>query len=341
MTAFCLPHLKLTRARCPLPSSRSGRSSNMSRRSKPSLVGLSRDALAEALGAIGVPERQQRMRVQQLWHWLYVRGAQDFDAMTNVVEGAARRARAAFHAGAAGDRRRADLGRRHAQVAAAASRRNRQPAARGRVRLHSRRPIAARCAFPARSAARSTCTFCHTGTQRLVRNLTPGEIVGQVVLARDRLERLAARGVADRRRREAPRLQRRHDGHGRAALQFRSRARRPQRRRRRRRVEHFQAAHHAVDLRRGAEDRARRRGDRRPCWRSRCTRSPTSCATSWCRSTANIRCANCSMPAATIPASPTRGASPSNMSCSRASTIRWSMRGRWCAWSRAFRPRST
>src|SRR5580658_468504 len=51
---------------------------------KPSLVGLTRDALAATLGGIGVPERQQRMRVQQIWHWLYVRGAQDFDAMTTA-----------------------------------------------------------------------------------------------------------------------------------------------------------------------------------------------------------------------------------------------------------------
>ena len=42
---------------------------------KPSLVGLSRAALADALGAIGVPEKQRKMRVQQLWHWIYVRGA--------------------------------------------------------------------------------------------------------------------------------------------------------------------------------------------------------------------------------------------------------------------------
>ena len=50
----------------------------------PSLVGLSRAELAEALGAAGVPERQRRMRAQQIWHWLYVRGAQDFDAMTTL-----------------------------------------------------------------------------------------------------------------------------------------------------------------------------------------------------------------------------------------------------------------
>src|ERR1700674_4764992 len=51
---------------------------------KPSLVGLSRSALAQALAAIGVPEREQKMRVQQIWHWLYVRGVQSFDAMTSV-----------------------------------------------------------------------------------------------------------------------------------------------------------------------------------------------------------------------------------------------------------------
>ena len=51
---------------------------------KPSLVGLSRVALAEALGGIGVPERQRRMRVQQIWHWLHVRGVQDFGAMTTL-----------------------------------------------------------------------------------------------------------------------------------------------------------------------------------------------------------------------------------------------------------------
>src|ERR1700689_2228603 len=51
---------------------------------QPSLVGLTREALAAALGAIGVPERQQRMRVQQIWHWLYVRGATDFETMTTL-----------------------------------------------------------------------------------------------------------------------------------------------------------------------------------------------------------------------------------------------------------------
>ena len=44
---------------------------------KPSLVGLTRAQLADALGAIGVPEAQRKMRVQQLWHWIYFRGFTD------------------------------------------------------------------------------------------------------------------------------------------------------------------------------------------------------------------------------------------------------------------------
>ncbi len=51
---------------------------------KPSLVGWSRAEIAERLGAIGVAPAQRKMRVQQLWHWIYVRGAQDFDEMTSI-----------------------------------------------------------------------------------------------------------------------------------------------------------------------------------------------------------------------------------------------------------------
>ena len=51
---------------------------------KPSLVGLSRAELADAFAAIGVPAAQRKMRVQQLWQWLYVRGARHFDEMTSV-----------------------------------------------------------------------------------------------------------------------------------------------------------------------------------------------------------------------------------------------------------------
>src|SRR6478752_1210809 len=51
---------------------------------KPSLIGLSRAEISDRLGEIGVAPAQRKMRVQQLWHWLYVRGAKDFDAMTSI-----------------------------------------------------------------------------------------------------------------------------------------------------------------------------------------------------------------------------------------------------------------
>ena len=51
---------------------------------KPSLVGMSRAELGEALARVGVPAGQVKMRTAQLWHWLYVRGATDFAAMTNI-----------------------------------------------------------------------------------------------------------------------------------------------------------------------------------------------------------------------------------------------------------------
>src|SRR5450631_571223 len=51
---------------------------------KPSLVGLTRTQLGALLGAIGVPEAQRKMRVQQLWHWIYFRGFTEFDAMTSL-----------------------------------------------------------------------------------------------------------------------------------------------------------------------------------------------------------------------------------------------------------------
>src|SRR5258708_21629442 len=51
---------------------------------KPSLIGLSRAEIAERLGAIGVAPAQRKMRVRQLWHWIYVRGAKNFDEMTSI-----------------------------------------------------------------------------------------------------------------------------------------------------------------------------------------------------------------------------------------------------------------
>src|SRR5262245_16627384 len=154
---------------------------------KPSLVGMSRAVLAEALGAIGVPEKQRRMRLQQLWNWIYVRGVTRFDQMTSVSKDL----RSALDA-------RFTLERPEVvaeQVSADGTRKwlLRLPGEHAGERPHEVEcvyiPEAGRATLCVSSqvGCTLTCSFCHTGTQRLVRNLTPGEIVGQVMVARDRL----------------------------------------------------------------------------------------------------------------------------------------------------------
>ena len=166
---------------------------------KPSLVGLSRSALADALGEAGVPERQRRMRVQQIWHWLYVRGVQDFDAMTTLSK-----------------ELRSQLAERFtvARPEIVAEQVSVDGTRKWLLRLPGEfadRPHEVECVYipetgrgtlciSSQVGCTLNCTFCHTGTQRLVRNLTPGEIAGQVVLARDRLndwQRAAAPAGAD------------------------------------------------------------------------------------------------------------------------------------------------
>src|SRR5262249_17430945 len=150
---------------------------------QPSLVGLDRAALAEALAAVGVAEGQRRMRVRQLWHWLYVRGARSFDEMTSVSKDL----RAALAA-------RYTLARPEVvaeQVSVDGTR-------KWLLRVLGEAPHEVGCVYipeadrgtlcvSSQVGCTLSCTFCHTGTQRLVRNLTGGEIVGQVMLARDRL----------------------------------------------------------------------------------------------------------------------------------------------------------
>jgi 23S rRNA (adenine2503-C2)-methyltransferase len=153
---------------------------------QPSLVGLTRAGLAEALGGAGVPERQQRMRVRQIWQWLYVRGAQSFDEMTTLPKEL--RATLAEHF---------TVGRPEVvteQISIDGTR-------KWLIRLPGEfdgLPHDVECVYipetdrgtlciSSQVGCTLNCSFCHTGTQRLVRNLTAGEIVAQVVLARDRL----------------------------------------------------------------------------------------------------------------------------------------------------------
>jgi 23S rRNA (adenine2503-C2)-methyltransferase len=158
---------------------------------KPSLVGLTRAQLAALLGSVGVPEGQRKMRVQQLWHWIYFRGLTSFEAMTSVSK-----------------ELRAELAQRFTldrpevvaeQVSVDGTRKwlLRLPGETQGTGL-AERPHEVECVYipdtdrgtlcvSSQVGCTLTCSFCHTGTQRLVRNLTAGEIVGQVMMARDRL----------------------------------------------------------------------------------------------------------------------------------------------------------
>jgi len=154
---------------------------------KPSLVGLTRAALAEALGTIGVAPSQQKMRVQQLWHWIYVRGAQRFEQMTSVSKEL--QARLDEHY---------TLARPEVVAEQVSVDGTRKWLLRLPIRGHEKRapeietvyiPETDRGTLCVSSQVGCTlnCRFCHTGTQKLVRNLTPFEIVGQVMIARDSL----------------------------------------------------------------------------------------------------------------------------------------------------------
>jgi 23S rRNA (adenine2503-C2)-methyltransferase len=154
---------------------------------KPSLVGLSRAQLGEALATVGVPPAQRNMRVQQIWHWLYVRGARDFDAMTSV----SKELRAALAA-------QFTLARPEVVAEQISTDGTRKWLLRLPGEHSLERPHEIECVYipetdrgtlclSSQVGCTLTCPFCHTGTQRLVRNLTPGEIVGQIMVARDRL----------------------------------------------------------------------------------------------------------------------------------------------------------
>ena len=155
---------------------------------KPSLIGLSRAALAEKLALVDVPERARKMRAQQIWHWLYVRGARQFDEMTSVSKDL----RAALE-------QRFTLDRPEVVAEQISLDGTRKWLLQLPGEIPGERPHQVECVYipetdrgtlcvSSQVGCTLNCSFCHTGTQRLVRNLTPGEIVGQIMIARDRLD---------------------------------------------------------------------------------------------------------------------------------------------------------
>ena len=145
------------------------------------LIGLDRTALGAALAQAGAPETQAAMRVEQLWQWIYHRGARDFAEMTNLAKDLRSRLAESFTLG------RPEVVER--RISADGTRKYLLRVAGGGEIETVYIPEADRGTLCVSSqiGCTLTCSFCHTGTQRLVRNLTAAEIVGQVLAARDDL----------------------------------------------------------------------------------------------------------------------------------------------------------
>ncbi|MEO0666230.1 MAG: 23S rRNA (adenine(2503)-C(2))-methyltransferase RlmN [Pseudomonadota bacterium] len=148
---------------------------------KINIVGLTRDELRAALIEMGTPEKQAKMRTGQIWQWVYQWGRRDFSEMTNLSKAYRAELDAHFEITVPEvvSRQVSDDGTRKYLVRIAGGHEVEvvyiPEADRGTLCVSSQ----VGCTL--------TCTFCHTGTQKLVRNLTSGEIVGQIMVARDDL----------------------------------------------------------------------------------------------------------------------------------------------------------
>ncbi|WP_127562506.1 23S rRNA (adenine(2503)-C(2))-methyltransferase RlmN [Nioella ostreopsis] len=145
------------------------------------IVGLTRDQLRAALIAAGTPEKQAKMRVNQIWQWVYHWGARSFDEMTNLAKGYRAQLAEQFVIEVP------EVVSRH--VSADGTRKYLVRIAGGHEVEVVYIPETDRgtLCISSQVGCTLTCSFCHTGTQKLVRNLTAGEIVGQVMVARDDL----------------------------------------------------------------------------------------------------------------------------------------------------------
>lgn len=145
------------------------------------LIGLSRDQMRDALIVAGTPEKQAKMRVGQIWQWIYYWGVRDFAQMTNLAKDYRAMLADTFviELPEVVTRQVSDDGTRKYLVRIAGGHEVEvvyiPETDRGTLCISSQ----VGCTL--------TCSFCHTGTQKLVRNLTAAEIVGQIMVARDDL----------------------------------------------------------------------------------------------------------------------------------------------------------
>jgi 23S rRNA (adenine2503-C2)-methyltransferase len=154
---------------------------------RPSLLGHPRETLAAMLAAADVPEKQRRMRARQLWHWIYHRGATDFASMTDLSKDLRVRLEECFQIGRpeiAVEQQSTDGTMKWLLRLAPDERGQRHEIECVYIPEEDRGTLC----ISSQVGCTLTCSFCHTGTQKLVRNLTAAEIVGQIMLARDRIK---------------------------------------------------------------------------------------------------------------------------------------------------------
>ena len=156
---------------------------------KINLVGLTRPRLREVLIENGTPEKQAKMRAGQIWQWIYQWGVRDFEAMTNLAKG---------YRTELADKFCIDIPELVTkQVSEDGTRKYLVRIAGGHEVEVVYIPEEGRGTLCVSSqvGCTLTCSFCHTGTQKLVRNLTAAEIVGQVMMARDDLGEWPEKGA--------------------------------------------------------------------------------------------------------------------------------------------------
>lgn len=142
---------------------------------KPNLAGMSREEMGAALAELGL----EKFRTKQVWAWVYHHGVTDFDKMTNIAKPA--RQKLAEHVAI----RRADIHRDMLSFDGTRKWLLAMPDANKIETVFIPEEERGTLCISSQVGCTLTCTFCHTGTQRLVRNLTAEEIVGQVMIARD------------------------------------------------------------------------------------------------------------------------------------------------------------
>ena len=151
------------------------------KKEKHSLIGLDAAQLGAALMESGIAEKNVRMRVRQLWNWIYVHGARDFDTMTNLAKDFRAHIKAQF-----------TLARPEIvteQISTDGTRKwllRTGPGIEFETVYIPEEDRGTLC-VSSQVGCTLTCRFCHTGTQKLVRNLTPPEITAQLLVARDSL----------------------------------------------------------------------------------------------------------------------------------------------------------